>query len=88
MEHFQIIVNAMLAWSDEPKAPKKIVAARHPGISGTRDGFDDEEELIDEDDDDFEPEEELHIKADADEPASAKPAIAGWPVSAPADQRT
>jgi hypothetical protein len=86
MEHFQIIVNAMLAWSDEPKAPKKAVSARHPGLTASRDGFDDEdeEELID-DDDDFEPEEELNIKAEADAPASAKPAAAGWPISEPVE---
>lgn len=72
MEHFQIIVNAMLSWSDEPKAPKKTVAARHPGIAAPRDAFDDEdeEELID--DDDFEPDEELNIKAEAADPDEAE----------------
>jgi hypothetical protein len=85
MEHFQIIVNAMLAWSDEPKALKKTVAARHPGIAAPRDAFDDEdeEELRD---DDFEPDEELNIRAEADQPASAKPAGAGWPSAEPVDE--
>jgi hypothetical protein len=79
MQHFQIIVNAMLAWSDEPKAPRKTVAARHPGIAAQRDPFDDEEEeeLID---DDFEPEDDLHISADAAEPAETE-----LPVADPAD---
>lgn len=87
MEHFQIIVNAMLSWSDEPKAPKKAVSARHPGIVAPRDAFDDEdeEELI-EDDDDFEPDEELNIKAEADQPASGKLNDAGWPVAEPVDE--
>ncbi len=82
MEHFQIIVNAMLSWSEEPKAPKKTVAARHPGIAAPRDAFDDEdeEELID-DDDDFEPDEELNIKADADRPSEPE-----LPVSDPVDE--
>lgn len=83
MEHFQIIVNAMLSWGDEPKAPKKAVAARHPGIAAPRDAFDDEEELID---DDFEPDEELNIKADVDQPASPKPTGASWPVTEPVDE--
>jgi hypothetical protein len=76
MEHFQIIVNAMLSWSEEPKAPKKTVAARHPGIAAPRDAFDDEdeEELID--DDDFEPDEELNIKTEAAEPGDAELPIA------------
>jgi hypothetical protein len=87
MEHFQIIVNAMLGWSDEPKTPNKSVAARHPGIAGTRHGFDDEdeEELI-EDEDDFEPDEELNIKAEADQPASAKAASGSWPVAEAMDE--
>ena len=81
MEHFQIIVTAMLSWSDEPEAPKKTVAARHPGIAAPREAFDDEdeEELID--DDDFEPEEELTIKAEA-----AKPSEAELPVSDRVDE--
>ena len=81
MEHFNIIVNAMLAWSDEPKAPKKTVAARHPGIAVQRDPFDDEddEELID--DDDFEPEEELNIKAEAADSEEAE-----QPLSDPVDE--
>lgn len=81
MEHFQIIVNAMLSWSEEPKAPKKMVAARHPGIAAPRDAFDDddEEELID--DDDFEPDEELNIKADSTEPDEAE-----QPASDPVDE--
>ena len=67
--------------------PKKTVAARHPGIAGTRHGFDDkdEEELIDEDDD-FEPDEELNIKAEADQPASGKAAGGSWPVAEAMDE--
>ncbi|HEU4376055.1 MAG TPA: hypothetical protein VFS02_21340 [Telluria sp.] len=74
MQHFQIIVNQMLAWSEEPKAPKKTVAARHPGIAAPRDAFDDEdeEELID---DDFEPDEELNIKAEAAESDEAEVSV-------------
>lgn len=77
MEHFQIIVNAMLSWSDEAKAPKKVPA--RPTVSmSPRDELDDDE-LID-DDDDFEPDEELHIKADGDESSDAE-----LPVSDPVD---
>ena len=81
MQHFQIIVNAMLSWSDKPTAPKKTVAARHPGIVAPRDAFDDEDEEERIDDDDFEPEEELNIKAEA-----AKPSEAELPVSDRVDE--
>jgi hypothetical protein len=67
IEHFQIIVNAMLSWQDEAHPPRK--APSRPAMAARpRDELDDDdEECIDEDD--FEPEESLQIKpepADAD----------------------
>jgi hypothetical protein len=78
MEHFQIIVNAMLSWSDEAKAPKKV-PARSPVAMSPRDELDDDDEMID-DDDDFEPDEELNVKAEGGEPAEVE-----LPVSEPVD---
>lgn len=78
MEHFQIIVNAMLSWSDEAKAPKKA-PARPPVAMAPRDELDDDEVIGD--DDDFEPDEALNIKADGGEPTNRDGADAGLPVS-------
>lgn len=78
MEHFQIIVNAMLGWSDEAKAPKKV-PARPPVAMSPRDELDDDE-MID-DDDDFEPDEEMNIKGDGGEQVDAGGADAGLPVA-------
>lgn len=63
IEHFQIIVNAMLSWQDEAHAAKK--APSRPAVAMTpRDELDDDdEEYVDEDD--FEPEESLQIKSEA-----------------------
>ena len=61
IEHFQIIVNAMLTWQDEAHAPRK--APSRPVVAKMlRNELDDDvdEEFIDEDD--FEPEESLQIK--------------------------
>jgi hypothetical protein len=64
IEHFQIIVNAMLSWQNETRPPKKspsrpaMVAAAAP-----RDELDDDEEYVDEEE--FEPEESLNIEPDA-----------------------
>jgi hypothetical protein len=62
IEHFQIIVNAMLSWQGESHAPKK--ATSRPAVAASRrdelDDDDDEEEFIDEEE--FEPEESLNIK--------------------------
>jgi hypothetical protein len=80
IQHFEIIVNAMLSWSDESKAPKKAAAQ---GALAARAERDDDDEFVD--DDDFEPDEELGIKADAGEPAGAAPAKTSWPVSEQAD---
>lgn len=67
LAHFETIVNAMLAWSDEPKAPKKVSGrSSAPAVPRVvRDELDDDEEEEIVDDDDFEPEEEIGIKADA-----------------------
>jgi hypothetical protein len=64
IEHFEIIVKAMLSWSDEPKAPVKSMG-RHAVAARPRDELDDDDDMVD---DDFEPEEELHIKPDASAP--------------------
>lgn len=62
IEHFQIIVNAMLSWQDEAHAPRKA-PSRPVAVPRPRDELDDDdddEEFVDEDD--FEPEESLQIK--------------------------
>jgi hypothetical protein len=76
IEHFEILVKAMLRWSDEPKAPKKTVgrttaaAGRHDEL----DELDDEEDeaLVDDDDDD----EDAPAQALPGGPAGAEPADA------------
>ena len=72
IEHFQIIVNAMLLWQGEAHAPRKspsrpAVAAPRRSERGELDELDDSEEDVDEEE--FEPEESLNIgpeAADAD----------------------
>jgi hypothetical protein len=70
IEHFQIIVNAMLSWQGEIHPPKKspsrpaVVAAAAP-----RDELDDDEDYVD--GEEFEPEESLNIEPDAAEAADA-----------------
>jgi hypothetical protein len=61
IEHFQIIVNAMLSWQGESHAPKKS-ASRPALVAPARDEFDDDDEEYVDDEDDFEPEESLNIK--------------------------
>ena len=60
IEHFEIMVKAMLSWQDEAHGPKK--AHGRPAVAAPRrdELDDDDEEFVDEDD--FEPEESLHIK--------------------------
>lgn len=63
IEHFQIIVNAMLSWQDEAHAPKKA-PSRPVLVARPRNELDDDEEEEFVDEDDFEPEESLQIKAE------------------------
>jgi hypothetical protein len=81
IEHFEIIVKAMLRWSDEPKAPKKTLG-RTSAAAGQRDELDDEEDeaIVDDDDDDDDD--------DEDAPAQAMPAgpAGGEPVDADPDE--
>lgn len=68
LAHFEIIVNAMLAWSAEPKAPKKT-PGRAIEPAWPRDELDDDDEdeaLVDDD-------------ADADDAPIA--ALRSWPRS-------
>jgi hypothetical protein len=76
MQHFEIMVNAMLSWADEAKSPKKVPARPASAVMmrGERDELDDDEPFID--DDDFEPDEELNIKPETDEPMAGEPAEA------------
>jgi hypothetical protein len=69
IEHFQIIVNAMLSWQDETHAPKKSPSRSAVVSAAPRDELDDDEEYVDEEE--FEPEESLNIQADAPEAADA-----------------
>jgi hypothetical protein len=75
-EPFDIIVKAMLRWSDEPKAPKKTLG-RSTAAAGPRDELDDEEDeaLVDDDDDDDEhaPAPALHAGPGGGEPVDADP---------------
>ncbi len=68
IQHFEIMVNAMLTWSDEAKAPKK--EARHGGAM--RDDVDDVDEFVD-NDDDFEDDEAPVVKRSAAWPATGEP---------------
>jgi hypothetical protein len=75
IEHFEILVKAMLRWSDEPKAPKKTVG-RTTAAAGPRDELDDEEDeaLVDDDDDDEDaPARALHGGPAGGEPGEADP---------------
>lgn len=68
IQHFEIIVNAMLTWSDEAKAPKK--EARHgPAM---RDDVDDVDEFVDNEDDDFDDDEAPPVKRGAAWPATGE----------------
>jgi hypothetical protein len=77
IDHFQIIVKAMLRWSDEPKAPKKTLG-RTSAPAGPRDELDDEEDeaIVDDDDDDDdenEPAQASHAGPAGAEPVDADP---------------
>jgi hypothetical protein len=75
MQHFEIMVNAMLSWADESKAPRKAPArSATVMMRGERDELDDDEPFVDDEDDD----EELNMKAggDAGMPAAAQAADA------------
>jgi hypothetical protein len=54
LQKFEIIVNAMLGWSDEAKAPRKT-PGRHAAPVQSRFAGEDEDDLIEED---LEPEDE------------------------------
>jgi hypothetical protein len=70
MQQFEIMVNAMLSWADESKAPRKApLRSATVMMRGERDALDDEE-------DDFEPDEELNMKADDDSEPAAPVAVA------------
>jgi hypothetical protein len=81
IQHFEIMVNAMLAWSDEAKAPKKD--ARH-GAAPVRDDIDDVDEFVDSEDDDFDDEEAPVVKRAAAWPTTGE-AEAELPEAEPAD---
>jgi hypothetical protein len=80
MQHFEIMVNAMLSWADESKAPRKApLRSATVMMRGERDALEDDE-------DDFEPDEELNMKADDDsEPAAA---VAVEPAEADAEAQS
>jgi hypothetical protein len=63
IEHFQIIVNAMLSWQGETHAPKKSPSRPAVVSAAPRDELDDDEEYVDEEE--FEPEESLNIQPEA-----------------------
>ena len=69
IEHFQIIVNAMLSWQGEPHAAKKSPSRPAVASAPSRDELDDDEEYSDEEE--FEPEESLNIAPRAADPAEA-----------------
>ena len=77
MQHFEIMINAMLSWADESKTPRKAPArSATVMMRGERDELDDDEPFAD---DDFEPDEELGMKIDAEEDGDE--AAAGEPVA-------
>ena len=65
IEHFQIIVNAMLSWQAETPAPKKLPSRHVAAAAAPRDELDDDEEYVDEET--FEPEESLNMQPEAAE---------------------
>ena len=70
IDHFQIIVNAMLSWQDEAHAQKKA-PSRPAAAALPRDAFDDDDDEDFVDEDDFEPEESLQIKPEPVDPDAA-----------------
>ena len=86
IEHFQIIVNAMLSWQGESHAPKKSPSRPAALAAAPRDEFDDDEDYIDEEQ--FEPEESLNLQPEAERTDMADAELfdleqAGQPVSTP-----
>ena len=65
IEHFQIIVNAMLSWQGETHAPKKSPSRPAAVSAAPRDELDDDEDYNDEQE--FEPEESLNMQPEAAE---------------------
>jgi hypothetical protein len=75
MQQFEIMVNAMLSWADESKAPRKApLRSATVMMRGERDELED---------DDFEPDEELNLKAD--EEADSEPVLAAEPLEEEAE---
>ncbi len=73
---FEIMVNAMLSWADESKAPRKApLRSATVMMRGERDEL--------EDDDYFEPDEELNIKAE--EEVDSEPVPAAEPLEEEAE---
>ena len=70
IEHFQIIVNAMLSWQSETHPPKKSPSRQAVVAAAPRDELDDDEEYVDEEE--FEPEESLNLEPDAPEVVGAE----------------
>ena len=82
MQHFEIMINAMLSWADEAKTPRKAPArSATVMMRGERDVLDHDEPFAD---DDFEHDEELGMNLDAgedgDEVAACEP-LAGATVT-------
>ena len=63
IEHFQIIVNAMLSWQGETHAPKKSPSRPAAVATAPRDELDDDDDYNDEEA--FEPEESLNMQPEA-----------------------
>ena len=63
IEHFQIIVNAMLSWQGETHPPKKSLSRPAAVSAAPRDELDDDEDYND--DEEFEPEESLNLQPEA-----------------------
>jgi hypothetical protein len=65
LQKFEIIVNAMLGWSDEAKSPRRT-PGRHAAPAQSRFAKDDEDDL---NEDELEPEEEIPSFPRASAPA-------------------
>lgn len=86
IEHFEIIVKAMLSWADEPKTPKKALG-RSAGSAGAHDEQEDEldEPIVDEDDDDDDLDDAPRLRPASAQKTDAGRSAAPWPVSEQAD---
>ena len=65
IEHFQIIVNAMLSWQTETHAPKKSPSRVALSPAAPRDELDDDDDDEYVDAEEFEPEESLNMQPQA-----------------------